>query len=74
MQAMPEINAPRIHPPIALFNNAPKNNPANADKSMTITETIVLNFFIQSHSFVRFKFSVCFYFTTEHYLAQQKPR
>ena len=56
MQAMPEINTPRRHPPIALFNDAPKNNPATAHKSITITETIVLNFFIQSHSVVKFKF------------------
>ena len=56
MQAMPEINTPRRHPPIALFNDAPKNNPATAHKSITITETIVLNFFIQSHSVVKFRF------------------
>ena len=53
MQAMPEINTPRMHPSIALFNDAPKNNPATAHKSITITETTVLNFFIQSYSFVK---------------------
>ena len=53
MQAMPEIKTPRIHPPIALFNDAPKNNPITAHKIIIITDTTVLNFFIQSHSFVK---------------------
>ena len=56
MQAMPEIKTPRIHPPIALFKDAPKNNPTTAHKIIIITDTTVLNFFIQSHSFVKFKF------------------
>ena len=62
MQAMPEIKTPRIHPPIALFKDAPKNNPTTAHKIIIITDTTVLNFFIQSHSFVKFKFVELFSF------------
>ena len=58
MQAMPEIKTPRIHPPIALFKDAPKNNPTTAHKIIIITDTTVLNFFIQSHSFVKLEFDV----------------
>ena len=56
MQAMPEIKTPRIHPPIALFNDTPKNNPITAHKIIIITDTKVLNFFIQSHASVKFLF------------------
>ena len=56
MQAIPEIKTPRMHPPIALLKDAPKNKPTTANKSIIITETTVLNFFIESYPFVKFKF------------------
>ena len=61
MQAMPEIKTPRIHPPIALFKDAPKNNPTTAHKIIIITDTTVLNFFIQSHSFVKLELAYFFF-------------
>lgn len=43
IQAMPEISARRIIPPMALLNSAPKNIPAMLAATIMMTETTVLN-------------------------------
>ncbi|EDN00902.1 hypothetical protein BACCAP_01254 [Pseudoflavonifractor capillosus ATCC 29799] len=43
IQAMPEISANRIIPPMALLNSAPKNIPPMLAATIMMTETTVLN-------------------------------
>ena len=45
MQAIPDIKTPNIHPPIALLNAPPKNNPTIPHKIIIITEIMVLKRF-----------------------------
>lgn len=64
MQAMPEISASSIEqlkPPSEPLTDEPMKNPTTAAIAIIITDTTVLNFFIQDHLVFGTYFSILFW-------------